>query len=325
MPPSKNSPSRNSLLPLLSSNAHGDFVVFVLTIAQNSSPAPAARATGFRGGRENPQVRVTAVAFFAARRFFAFGVPFVDRDRRRTAAVAEVADHQDVAGPVDAGEVGPSTACFAAGCDFVLEEPEALLSVAAVVVAVRAEEEHVAARGSFGSRTRGFATDRVDRQRVAGGEAVQQVVLVGHRTFGPQPLGDVFRVLRAAAREGRFFSGPAPPSTPPRSRRWCFLSCTFGAGAFRFDDLWQTLSQSSLAFGPIGCVALEASPSSWKMPVSWTARALETKNASNAMVARRTARRRLPAASPRVRHIYLAGWSLERVGHWRQSCSKKPG
>src|SRR6478672_13010791 len=39
-PPSKNSPSRNSLLPFLSSNAHGDFVVFVLTIAQNSSPSP---------------------------------------------------------------------------------------------------------------------------------------------------------------------------------------------------------------------------------------------------------------------------------------------
>src|SRR6478672_13919828 len=40
MPPSKNSPLRNSLLPDLSSNAHGDGVVLGLTIAQNSSPAP---------------------------------------------------------------------------------------------------------------------------------------------------------------------------------------------------------------------------------------------------------------------------------------------
>src|SRR6478672_7506920 len=71
-------------------------------------------------------------------------------------------------------------------------------------------------------------------------------------------------------------------------------------GPFGSTTSWQTLSQSSLAFGPIGWVALEASPSSWKMPVSWTASALETKNASRATPARRrTARRRLPVKSRR--------------------------
>src|SRR4051794_32828851 len=70
-------------------------------------------------------------------------------------------------------------------------------------------------------------------------------------------------------------------------------------GPFGSVTSWQTLSQSSLAFGPKGWVAVEASPSSWNVPVSWTARALETRNARNAMVARRTARRRLPAAGSR--------------------------
>src|SRR5262249_5441149 len=122
----------------------------------------------------------------AAGRLLARRVPRVDGDRRRRAAVAEVADHQHVAGLVHAAEAGAAADAVAAQPDRVLEEPEALLRVAAVVEAVRAEEQHL-------------ALCRV----VPRGEAVQQVVLVGQpaRAVLPRPLIDVLRVLGPAAGE----------------------------------------------------------------------------------------------------------------------------
>src|SRR5439155_25644187 len=86
---------------------------------------------------------------------------------------------------------------IAAEGDRILQEPEALLRVAAVVEAIRAEVDDVTRRvGS--ARTVGTR-----RQRIAGGVGVLQVVFVRQsaRSVLPRPLVDVDRVLRATAGE----------------------------------------------------------------------------------------------------------------------------
>src|SRR5206468_2740753 len=106
----------------------------------------------------------------------------------RRAADAEVADHEDVAVLMHAVEAGRASDLVGSQGDLVLEEPEALLRVSAVVEAVGAEEEHLTRRGPSAR-----ARARVRRQRVAGCECVPEVVLVRQptRTVLPRPLVDV--------------------------------------------------------------------------------------------------------------------------------------
>src|SRR5207244_3091482 len=81
--------------------------------------------------------------------------------------------------------------------DRALKEPEPLLRVAAVVQAIRAEEDNVAG-GCPSARAVGAR-----RQGVTNREGVQQVVLVRQAPSSvlPGPLVDVLRVLRSPTRE----------------------------------------------------------------------------------------------------------------------------
>src|SRR5207253_5666126 len=90
-----------------------------------------------------------------------------------------------------------ATNFVAAEGDRILQEPESLLRVAAVVEAIRAEVDDVARRAGS-ARTVGTR-----RQRIAGGVGVLQVVFVRQaaRSVLPRPLVDVDRVLRTAAGE----------------------------------------------------------------------------------------------------------------------------
>src|SRR5207249_12054342 len=129
-------------------------------------------------------------------------IPLVDSDGRRAAAVREVADDQHVTRPVELGSVvgcepGCATDFVAAEGDRVLEEPEPLLGVAAVVEAIRAEVDDVAGRAAIAR------AGRTSGQGVTGRIGVLQVVLVRQTTRAvlPRPVVDVLRVLRSPARE----------------------------------------------------------------------------------------------------------------------------
>src|SRR5439155_24056082 len=109
-------------------------------------------ALGGRAGqiRNQSQVGVPA-AGIGVTGCRARGIPGVRGDRRRRAADREVADDQQVTRPVElrvvvAGEAGGAANLVAAEGDGVLEEPESLLGVTAVVEAVRAEVDDVARR-----------------------------------------------------------------------------------------------------------------------------------------------------------------------------------
>ena len=93
-------------------------------------------------------------------------------DRRGRASAAELADQQQVAVGVVAGEREATAPGGVAEADLVLEEPEAQLGVATVVEAVDPEEDDLA------GRARARTGPRVWRQPVAGGEAVRDRVLV---------------------------------------------------------------------------------------------------------------------------------------------------
>ena len=170
-------------------------------------------------GRQQPQIGVTAVTRIGLRGTLEAGVvPLVDGDRRRRAAVAEVADHQHVTVRVQTAEAAAAADRVAAQADLLLEEPEALLGIAAVVIAVRAEEQHLALLARIERATGGHVgavrtRPGLDRpgQRVAGGEAVDQVVLV-RQAAGPvlpRPLIGVDRILRATTREDGRIQVPA--------------------------------------------------------------------------------------------------------------------
>src|SRR5262249_39013873 len=106
--------------------------------------------------------------------------PLEDVDRRGRSTVAEVAQDQDVPDLVKlrrcaAGEVEATTARRTTESDPVLEQPEALLGVAAVVEPVGPEVEQLAGRSQ--RRARG-----ANGQGVPDGEAVLEVVLVRQAT-----------------------------------------------------------------------------------------------------------------------------------------------
>src|SRR5437762_1252535 len=98
-------------------------------------PRKGSRALRISGGLEQLELAADCV------------IPLVDGDDRCRAAVAEVADDQEVAVPVDTVEAGAAPIRGAAEGNLVLEEPEPLLRVTAVIETVRAEEEDVAGRG----------------------------------------------------------------------------------------------------------------------------------------------------------------------------------
>ena len=130
-----------------------------------SQPAPA--ATRFR---LLPFVRRVAEAERLRDVVAAAGpVPLVGADRADDAAVRVLADDQDVAVDVLAGEVA------AADADVVLEEPEADLGRAVVVEAVGAEVDP------------GVAADLVD-----GRVGVEELVLVRDAVVGDGPVGMSF-------------------------------------------------------------------------------------------------------------------------------------
>src|SRR5262249_58370787 len=112
--------------------------------ARDRAVPPGPAAVGLVCSAQVPRVRVHTGAGRGRGRLLARRVPRVDGDRRRGAAVAEIADHQQVAGLVHAGEARAATDAVTAQGDRVLEEPEALLRVAAVVEAVRSEVQHLA-------------------------------------------------------------------------------------------------------------------------------------------------------------------------------------
>src|SRR5262249_3287825 len=151
-----------------------------------------------------------------------------------SAAVREVADDQQVAVGVRTREVETAANALVAEADRVLEEPETLLRVAVVVVAVRAEVEELArdvrvegrltrAAGPVRAGGRSRRQRRVGRRPgVARREAVQEVVLVreaaGIRL--PDPVRNVLRILGAAGREDRRVEGAVvDPVDSPRARR----------------------------------------------------------------------------------------------------------
>src|SRR5262249_45903915 len=96
--------------------------------------------------------------------------------------------------------------------DRVLEEPEPLLGVTAVVEAVRPEIEHLTGRGSAAG------TVRARRARIPHREAVPQVVLVLQPAgIRRRPVGDVPGVFGTAA--GADARGPVRFRDPrPRAR-----------------------------------------------------------------------------------------------------------
>ncbi len=121
--------------------------------------------------------------------------------------------------------------------DPVLEEPEALLGVTAVVVPIRTEEENVA------GRRRARAGGRVGRQGVAGGEAVEQVVLVGQAAGAilPRPLRHGLGVLGSASREDRRVEGSVVGPLDGR------CPCGVGrAGALVRDDVGRIVGDRHL-------------------------------------------------------------------------------
>ena len=108
------------------------------------------------------------------------------------------------------GEAGGATDLVAAEADPRLQEPEAILRIAAVVEAVQAEVDDVAGRerprracGPIAAA--GRVVDWVRRQGVACCEGVQNVVLVGQaaRPVLPGPVRDELRILGAASDEDR--------------------------------------------------------------------------------------------------------------------------
>src|SRR5207247_3765950 len=117
----------------------------------------------------------------------------------RRAAVREIADDQQVPGLVQAVEARATADAVGAERDLVLEEPEPLLRVAAVIQPIRAEEDDVAGR-----RTPARAVG-ARRQGIAGRERVLQVVFVRQAAGSvlPGPLIDVLRILRSATGEDR--------------------------------------------------------------------------------------------------------------------------
>src|SRR5439155_6827512 len=124
----------------------------------------------------------------------AVGIPLVNGDRGRRAAVGKVADHQQVAGLMRAGEARTATDAVGAEPDRALKEPEPLLRVAAIVQTIRAEEDDVA-DGCVPTRAVGAR-----RQGVTDREGMQQGVFVRQAASSvlPGPLVDVLRGLRAA-------------------------------------------------------------------------------------------------------------------------------
>src|SRR5262249_25605215 len=88
------------------------------------------------------QVRVAASdAAGTLAGLLAVGVPLVDCDGRSGPAVAEVADDQQVLVLVDTFEAGAASNAVGAEPHRVLEEPEALLRVTAVVETIGTEEQ----------------------------------------------------------------------------------------------------------------------------------------------------------------------------------------
>src|SRR5436309_2772026 len=77
---------------------------------------------------------------------FSVDVQLPKRPRTKScrAAVGKVADHQQVAGLMRAGEARAATDAVGAEPDRALKEPEPLLRVAAIVQTIRAEEDDVA-------------------------------------------------------------------------------------------------------------------------------------------------------------------------------------
>src|SRR4051812_40769484 len=120
-----------------------------------------ARAVRSIGGEQQFQVSVHR------------GIPLVHGDRRDVAAVREVTDDQQVTVQMLPGELEAAARRRGPQPDRILEEPEALLGVAAVVEAVRTEVENVTTCGTAARTRRG-----VRRQGIPRREAVRQVVLV---------------------------------------------------------------------------------------------------------------------------------------------------
>src|SRR3989442_3005175 len=155
------------------------------------------------GGRGQLQVGAGAGAHWLAGRWGG-AVPRVDADGRRRAADAEVADDQDVAVLVGPAEVETASTLGGPEGDRVLEEPEPVLRVTAVVIAVHAEVHDVAGRRA----TRRTCAGR--GQAVSGCEAVQQNVLARQATgpLLPEPARRVEGILGGATSEGGASLGP---------------------------------------------------------------------------------------------------------------------
>src|SRR5262245_19431635 len=135
-------------------------------------------------------------------------------DRGHAAAVAEITDDQHVAVAVRGGRairgaeprsttdllwavvvsIGDLAVAIRVKLepDLALHEPEALLRVAAVVEAVGAEIEQLAADGRRGSQRTVDVAGKGRRKRIARGEGMRQIVLIGESAgVLPRPLIEV--------------------------------------------------------------------------------------------------------------------------------------